>query len=181
MMSWIVATVMRAFGLTLVWGALSGWRSQYAVYGAVAIAVATGFSLLLLPPRRQVQLGAWPKRAWLTLVLINWFLARSAQGGVDVALRALKRPADIAPIVVPAPMLLPDGHARQVALLMMNLMPGSMVQRVVTGPAVDPAVTSESPEKAMMVELHSLAEALQPAEQWAILQRRVGAAAGTRT
>lgn len=181
MMAWVVAVLLRALIFTLVWGSLAGAAPEYAIYGVVAVVAATGFSLVLLPPRRSVQIGGWPRRVWYTLVLVAWFIGRSAVGGVDVAVRAMKKRVDIAPAVVRAPLLLPDGHGRQVALLMMNLMPGSMVQRVITRSGVDADLTGHTADDiATTVELHTLSESLQPAQQWAQLQHRVAAATGTR-
>lgn len=57
-----------------------------------------------------------------------WFAWQSARGGVDVALWALRRTPDIDPEVLVVPVELPQGHARQLAQLMMNLMPGTLIQ-----------------------------------------------------
>lgn len=162
--------------LAALWVFLAGWTADYALYGVLGVIVATAFSLALLPPRRQVRVATWPQRAWHTLVLIAWFAGKSALGGADVAVRALRRPVDIEPVVVRAPVQLPEGHARQLALLMMNLMPGSLVQRVIPGTAEDDRPGDA--DAGLTVELHTLAATLQPAEQWAQLQRRVGAAFG---
>ncbi len=120
------------------------------------------------------------------VVLVVWFLWQSVIGGADVALRAVRRRVDVDPVIERAPFLLPEGHARQLALLLMNLMPGSMVQQVIGQAATDegsdnapePAGSPARDEAEEIVELHSLAAALRPAQQWENLQQRVGAAFG---
>lgn len=160
-MRWVVAAVLRAVLLGVLWLAWSGAGREYVGYGVVAVIVATAVSLAVLPPG-PVRPATWARRtiAWITLA--GWFGWQSVRGGVDVALRALRRTPDIAPEVFDAPQHLPTGDARQLAMVLMNLMPGSMVQRI-------------GDER---VELHTLAAELSPVRQWEELNRRVGAAFG---
>ncbi|WP_229663216.1 Na+/H+ antiporter subunit E [Microbacterium album] len=162
------AVVLRGAVLALVWVVLAGWDAAYAGYGAVSVGAATALSLAMFPVTAPPP-GTVPpwRRARAIAELPLWFLGKSIVGGADVAWRALKRPVDIQPAVVRAPCVLSEGNTRQLALLMMNLMPGTMVQRV-----VDDGAT---------VELHTLAEALHPARQWEELQHRVAAAFGQPT
>jgi len=162
--AWVVSGLVRAGLLSLGWGVLSGADTDYLAYGVVSVLLATALSLVLLPPEGPLRWRVWPRRVWFTLVLTAWFLMQSARGGIDVARRALVRPVDIAPAVVLAPIVVPLGHARELSLLLMNLMPGSMVQQVV--------IESDK------VQLHTLSLQLDPAEQWARLQGRVHAAFG---
>lgn len=172
-----VSVVLRAVLLAVLWVALAGWTADYAVYGLVSVALAVVFSLALLPPR-PARLRSWPARAWGLATLAAWFLGQSVRGGVDVALRALRPAPDIEPAVLSAPIELPAGPARQVALILMNLMPGSMVQRMVTA-AGETADALDA--RAHHVELHTLSTALQPVAQWRGLQWRVGRALGTES
>ena len=98
--------------------------------------------------------------------MLGWFLWQSARGGVDVALRALKPTVDADPQVVIAPLELPPGAARQVALI---LMPGSAVQRMITEDGEPAHEPDHSPTH---VELHTLSLSLGPTEQWRELQHR---------
>lgn len=164
-MKYVIAGILRATVLAIIWVFFAGWSADYAIYGVVSVAAATAFSLALLPPQGNPNPLAWPRRAWFVTLLLGWFLWQSAKGGVDVAIRALKRTPDIDPEVITAKVALPEGHARQVAMLMMNLMPGSMIQR---GP-----LTTEGPDA---VELHTLSATLKPAEQWRQLQQRTARA-----
>ncbi|GAB3849744.1 Na+/H+ antiporter subunit E [Nesterenkonia populi] len=163
----MVSVLLRALLLGVVWVVLAGPSADYALYGVVSVAAGTVLSLVLLPPRGGPELSRWPARVWGSLVLAGWFLWQSARGGVDVARRAARRVPDIEPAVVSVGVALPEGGARQAALLMMNLMPGTMVQR---GPFVA--------EHGEVIELHTLSVSLEPAAQWEALQRRVARAAG---
>ncbi len=160
--------VLRGLLLALVWVALAGFASDYAIYGVVSVAAGTALSLVLLPPRRDSGGAGWFGRLWGSVLLAGWFLWQSAQGGVDVARRSVARVPDIDPEVVTVPVALPEGGGRQVALLMMNLMPGTMVQR---GPRA-------LPDGSECIELHTLSAALEPAAQWGALQLRAARAAG---
>lgn len=173
---WLLACVFRALILAAVWVALAGWDSDYALYGLVSVAAATALSLTLVRPG-PVRLPGVPSRVWGMLRLAAWFLGQAFAGGVDVALRAVRPTTDIAPAVVSAPFHLQPGPARELATLLMNLMPGTMVQRTVSDsgePADRPGIEASG------VELHTLSESLEPAQQWEKLQRRVADAYGVR-
>lgn len=179
MSRWVMAGVLRAVVLGLLWGALSGADPDYLVYGAVSVTLATALSLLLLPPSARSSPRGWPRQLGSVAVLLGWFLGQSVLGGLDVARRVLARPVDIDPSVVTAPFALEPGHARQLALVMMNLMPGSMVQQVVSAEGEPADNTTRGPVRPpSAVQLHTLSPQLDPADQWARLQRRVGAAFG---
>lgn len=207
---WVSAVVIRTVFLALVWLLLAGPDPDYAIYGAVSVAAALLMSLWLQPP---VRIGAAPAgrgsaadasapeelrrgevpaavhQGAAGVVLVVWFLWQSVIGGADVALRAVRRRVDVDPVIERAPFLLPEGHARQLALLLMNLMPGSMVQQVIgqaatddeSGDAHGSAGRQGAENTEEIVELHSLAAALRPAQQWEHLQQRVGAAFGHST
>lgn len=167
----VVGGSLRAVVLALLWVFFAGWDLDYAGYGVVSVLAATAMSLVLLPPTQTPNPARWPQRIWFSVRLAAWFLRQSALGGVDVARRAFAARPDIAPAVVVAPVQLPEGHSRQLAMLLMNLMPGSMIQR-------GPLVPDHQPEgeAGEVVELHTLAAALDPAEQWRQLQLRAGRA-----
>lgn len=92
-----------------------------------------------------------------------WFAAKSVHGGADVAVRAARLRTDVTPQVVTAPLEVPPGGARRPALLMVNLMPGTMVQQV----------REARPCGQHHVELHTLSPAPRPAEQRRRLQELV--------
>lgn len=172
----LVEAVVRAILLAVGWIALAGWEADYALYGVISVGAATALSLALLPPGRvRVAASLRPRRAAAVLRLIGWFLGQAFVGGADVARRAVRRRPDIDPAVVPAPFTLPPGPGRETAMLLMNLMPGTMVQRIITA---DGRETADAGRTAAGVELHTLSEELAPARQWSQLQRRVAAAFG---
>lgn len=159
-MRWVVSTLLRVMLFGIIWVALSGASGDMLVYGIVAVIAATALSLGLIPPG-QPQPKVWPARMWGTIVLATWFLQQSIRGGIDVARRALTRHVDIAPEVVDVDVELPEGPAREVCYLLMNLLPGSMVQRVRTT------------EQGTIAEVHTLSMDLNPEDQWQRLQDRV--------
>lgn len=178
---WWGAAAARGGALALLWVVLAGPSPDYALYGAVSVAAALALSLGLVPPRPPAdragltalgveRVGGPGARAVGAVVLAAWFLGQSVAGGVDVALRAATRTPDVRPAVVDAPVRLPPGGARTLALALMNLMPGSMAQRTRPDDGAAHAV----------VELHTLAAELEPADQWAALEDRVARAAGLR-
>ncbi|NDK32371.1 Na+/H+ antiporter subunit E [Nesterenkonia haasae] len=180
-MRWIVGAVLRAVILGVLWAGFTSASMDYAVYGLVSVLACTALSLLLMPPESPVRLARWPRRIWFAGALCLWFLWQSVLGGVDVAVRSLRRPVRIDPTVVRAPIDLPEGHARQLAMVLMNLMPGSMIQRTTDSEGATALVTTDPDAAAacaepQQVELHTLAPELDPARQWRHLQHRVSRA-----
>ena len=159
-MKWVLGALLRFAVLGLVWLALSGADPANLGYGVVAAAAATALSMALLPPA-EPGVRSWPARLGGTILLVGWFLQQSVIGGVDVARRAVWPTVDIAPAVVDVDVTLPDGPAQQLSLLLMNLLPGSMVQHV------------KEIEGKPVAEIHTLSMDLEPQVQWETLQRRV--------
>ncbi|EEW50683.1 hypothetical protein HMPREF0290_0771 [Corynebacterium efficiens YS-314] len=174
----VAGIVVRVVLFALVWVALAGWDPGYATYGIVSIIAATALSVVLIPPGRA-DIRAWPRRGWALLRLVGWFLRQAIVGGVDVALRAVRRTPDIDTAVVVVPFTLPPGPGRETAMLLMNLMPGTMVQQAVAVDKDGRLTDADCPGAvATGVELHTLSEDLAPARQWAELERRVAATYG---
>lgn len=159
-MRWIVSIVLRMLVFGLIWLALSDASPDYLSYGVVSTAAATALSLAIMPPATP-RIRRWLARVWGTIRLAAWFLQQSVIGGVDVARRALKPQVDIAPEVVDVDVELPEGSGREVCYLLMNLLPGSMVQRV------------RDSEDQKIAEIHTLSLTLNPEQQWQRLQLRV--------
>lgn len=159
-MRWIVSAVLRLSAFGLVWLGLSAADPAQLPYGIIAVLAATALSLALLPPA-QPSIGRWPARIWGTVVLAAWFLQQSVIGGIDVARRAIWPTVDIAPAVVDVDVTVPAGPAQQLCYLIMNLLPGSMVQHV------------KMVDGNLVAEIHTLSLSLEPAKQWDTLQHRV--------
>ncbi|GFZ87789.1 Na+/H+ antiporter subunit E [Nesterenkonia alkaliphila] len=174
---WVVAGLLRAAALGLLWVFFAGLNGDYLIYGAVSVAACTGLSLWLAPPASAVRISRWPARVWYAAALFLWFVWQSVLGGLDVAARSLRRPVRIEPTVVTAQIQLEEGHARQLAMIMMNLMPGSMIQRTTDHTGATSMVQGGGyTVQPTHVELHTLAPELDPATQWQNLQRRVARA-----
>lgn len=165
-MTTAVACLVRAGVFGLLWAVLSGFDPDYAVYGVVSVALVTWLSIVLLPPRTTslAGLAGLGTRVAGVFSLVVWFLGQVGAGGVDVALRAVKPRVDIDPTTVQAPQRLPEGHGRALSLLLMNLMPGSLVQSL--------------SDDGDTVTLHTLSPELDPEAQWRGLQERVARASG---
>ncbi|WP_150463214.1 Na+/H+ antiporter subunit E [Nesterenkonia ebinurensis] len=177
LLTWTAAALLRVVVLGLLWVFFAGLNGDYAVYGVVSVAICTTLSLWLAPPRSPVRIAGWPQRAWHAATLFLWFVWQSVLGGVDVALRSLRRPVRIEPAVVSAPFELQEGHARQLAMVMMNLMPGSMIQRTTDATGATSLMDGDGhTAEPTHVELHTLAAELDPAAQWQTLQHRVARA-----
>ena len=153
-MKWVTAALFRGVAFVGLWEVMSSWESDYALYGLVSVAAATALSLFLIPPGRRLRLRG-------VTVLAGWFLYQAVAGGIDVARRAVQATPDIDP-AVRAHLHLPPGHGRELAMLLMNLMPGTMVQR----------------RCGEEVELHTLSLTLEPVQQWHTLQELVAGAFG---
>lgn len=159
-MRWVVSAILRSIVFGLVWLGLSAANPAQLPYGIIAAVAATALSMALLPSARPC-LRRWPAKIWGTVVLAAWFFQQSVVGGIDVARRAILPTVDIAPAVVAVEVTVAEGPDQQLCYLLMNLLPGSMVQHVKT--------VNGKP----VAEIHTLSLKLAPAEQWDTLQHRV--------
>lgn len=162
-MTWLLSAVLRFLVFASIWLALSKADPANLAYGGMSVALVTGLSLMLLPPKAPT-FRHWPARVWGTVLLVGWFFQQSVIGGVDVARRAMTRPVDVEPTVVNVAVALPEGAPQQLCFLLMNLLPGSMVQHV------------KRVDGHTFAEIHTLSIDLGPKEQWLKLQYRVAQA-----
>lgn len=130
----LLALLVRGAALTLLWWALTEGRSGYVGYGLVSIPVVLLASLWVAPagaaaigPRPSPRPAHLARRAVGLVTLVGWYAWQVVRGGVDVAQRLLRREVDITPVVVQLRTRLPEGAARQLAVGMYGLMPGSLV------------------------------------------------------
>lgn len=121
-------TVRAALGrgavLAVLWWALTEGDSSTWTYGAVIVPLVT-LSTFVLLPLRTAPLRVLP-RALPALRLGGWFLWRSVLGGVDVAVRSLRRPVDTDPVVVEHRLVLPTVGTRVLCANLSSLMPGAL-------------------------------------------------------
>lgn len=167
-MRYVASALLRLIIFAAVWAGFTGAKTDYIWYGLLSVSLATALSLVLVPPR-DFSLLRLPALVWHGLVLGLWFIKKSIVGGIDVALRSLSRPLRIDPVVVSARIELPEGAARHIALILMSLMPGTMVQRLLTE---DGTLAHARGTEPTHVELHAIAAELDPEQQWLELQRR---------
>ncbi|WP_295624038.1 Na+/H+ antiporter subunit E [uncultured Corynebacterium sp.] len=160
--TYAVAAILRGLVFAVTWALLTRADASYLGYGLVLVPSATALSLAVSRPRMAPAPRTWLPRAGRFLLLLGWFAGQAFSGGVDVATRALRGPADIDPYVATLPARLRPGPARELAEAMINLMPGTVVE----------ASDEDS------VDLHVLGSDLDAAAQWAELENRVAAAAG---
>jgi multicomponent Na+:H+ antiporter subunit E len=116
----VLTVLKRAILMALVWLALTGGDAQAWVYGAVAVAGATGLSLVLLPASPR------PARVFRLFALFPGFLMRSVLGGVDVAWRALHPRLPVRPGWISQKTSIRDGAARSLFGAETSLLPGTL-------------------------------------------------------
>jgi multicomponent Na+:H+ antiporter subunit E len=114
------AAALRALILGAAWWAVAEGSGTGWGLGLVVVALATAASLWLQPPGGPaVRLRAVPR-------FVAYFLRRSVLGGVDVAVRAVRRPVDVAPDEVEVPVRLPAGWPRVLLADAVSVLPGTL-------------------------------------------------------
>jgi multicomponent Na+:H+ antiporter subunit E len=134
------------FWWLLVEGRLAGWG-----LGLVAIVVALVASLVLSPPRRRgfSSIGL--------LAFLGFFLLRSAQGGAQVAVLALRPRLALRPTLLELPLTLPPGAPRTLMINALGLMPGTVAIRITDD----------------RLQVHALDERMPIAAEARALERRI--------
>jgi multicomponent Na+:H+ antiporter subunit E len=156
-------TVWTALGrvvwFTLLWVVLVEGDPAYFAYALLTVPVAVAASLVWLPHDRTVREPVRTRgvrRLLALLGLLAWLGVESVRGGVDVARRSLSRPVRVDPVEVVVQVHL-TGGARAVALAVVGLLPGTIVDEVRDGEAV----------------VHTLSTDFDVAGTWHELERRV--------
>jgi multicomponent Na+:H+ antiporter subunit E len=114
------ALAQRAALLAALWWALTDGRTDAWLVGAPAIAAAALASLVLHGA------APWRLRPLALLRTLGWFLGRSVLAGTDVALRALRPRADIAPGFVVLRTRLAEPAERVLLANALSLLPGTL-------------------------------------------------------
>jgi multicomponent Na+:H+ antiporter subunit E len=112
--------VLRAAWFLVLWLVLIGADPADLPAGALAAALATWVSLLLLPPGRAARSPAGMAR------LASRFLLQSVIAGADVARRALDPRLPLRPGFVTYPVHFPPGMTRNVFTTLTSLLPGTV-------------------------------------------------------
>ena len=145
------AVTGRLLLFAVLWGILTGGRTDALPVGALAVPLTTLASIRLLPP------SPWSLRGWLRF--LPYFLVESLRGGVDVAARAFHPRLPLAPALLDYPLRLPPGPARVVMADAVSLLPGTLSAEL------DGAV----------LRVHVLDHRRRPREQLAALEARIAA------
>jgi multicomponent Na+:H+ antiporter subunit E len=116
--------VTRALVFAAVWWVLSEGEPTSWSIGGVAVVLATAASLALVP-------GALPRLKILPLLrFIPFFIARSVQGGIDVARRAFQPVPTLAPAFVSYSVMGMSLAERVVFTMICGLLPGTLSARL---------------------------------------------------
>jgi multicomponent Na+:H+ antiporter subunit E len=110
---------------TLLWWILTDGRADALVFGIAFIVIAALLSSAFKDKRQGTNA---PARVALPALarLIPFFVYHSLSGGVDVAIRAFKRPLPLTPDLVDYPLRLPAGPATVLMAGLVSLMPGTL-------------------------------------------------------
>lgn len=114
------AAGVRAASLALLWWILVEGRADGWAVGIVAVLVATGASLSLLPPgQHRIRPGA-------VLRFLGFFVHHSVRGGVQVAGMALAGRRALQPGVLHFQLALPPGGLQVLMVNVLSVMPGTV-------------------------------------------------------
>jgi len=124
----LAVATWRGAGLFLLWMLLmQSWKPADVVVGLLACAAATWVSMRLLPPAAGgVELGK-------LLALLPHLVWESVVAGFDVARRAFHPRVPLSPGLVPCPLSLPPGFARNTFATITSLLPGTIAADEVDG------------------------------------------------
>lgn len=114
------AVLLRGAVLVALWWLLTGGQDGIWIVGSATVALSLALSLKLAPP----------SAARFSLVgligFLGFFLLGSVQGGVQVALIALRPRLDLRPDVLDIPVRLPEGTAQVLLIGTLGLLPGTL-------------------------------------------------------
>ena len=150
------AATWRGAGLFLLWMLLvQSWKPADVAVGLLACAAATWVSVRLLPPAAGgVRLGR-------LLALLPHLAWESVVAGFDVARRAFQRRVPLSPALVPCPLSLPPGFARNTFATITSLLPGTIAADEVDGVLVYHCLDDTTPVvEQLLKEERLLARAL---------------------
>jgi multicomponent Na+:H+ antiporter subunit E len=147
---WLVAVLV----LSLVWGALTGWRADALVFGIPAV-LAGSLVQFLLPaaPRWRLSL-----RGALGFAL--WFAVQSVRGAVDVARRAFAPDMGLRPCFRAYPLTLPQGAARVMFVNTITLLPGTLSAEIEGDTLIVHMLDGRAPLEADLADLDARIRAL---------------------
>jgi multicomponent Na+:H+ antiporter subunit E len=114
------AILLRGASFAALWWVLAEGRADGWLLGAVAVALSTWTSWIVLPPGPGTVSLLGLSR------FMTFFVWNSLRGGVQVAAMALRGRATLRPALLELPITLPPGGARVLLLNALGLMPGTL-------------------------------------------------------
>jgi multicomponent Na+:H+ antiporter subunit E len=124
--AFVTAFVQRLVVFALLWWILTGVGHEAALFGAPFVVFAALLGTLMRFRARPGSAPLWPARPLALMRLIGFFLWHSLRGGVDVTIRAFRRPLPLKPDLIDYPLRLPPGQAPILMASMVSLMPGTL-------------------------------------------------------
>lgn len=114
------AILLRAAGFAALWWVLAEGRADGWALGAIAVALATWTSCVVLPPSPgRVSPGG-------IFGFLAFFVWNSLRGGMQVAAMALRGRSALRPRILEMQVTLPPGGARVLLVNALGLMPGTL-------------------------------------------------------
>lgn len=112
--------IIRSLSLALLWWILAEGSHEGWLLGVPAVLAATWVSLKILPPREErISLFG-------LLGFMRFFIWNSIQGGVQVAIMALRGRQALQPALLKLTTGLPPGGPRLLLINVLGLMPGTV-------------------------------------------------------
>lgn len=120
------AFTWRLLVFALLWWLLTNGQQAAVLFGAPFVVVAALLSTLARFRLHSSIEARHPVAPVALLRLTGFFLWNSLLGGIDVALRAFRRPLPLTPELIDYPLRLPPGPATVLMSGLVSLMPGTL-------------------------------------------------------
>jgi multicomponent Na+:H+ antiporter subunit E len=120
------ALAWRLVAFALLWWLLTSGQQAAALFGAPFVVIAAILSTLSRFRARPNRGLLHPVAPLALLRLVGFFLWHSLLGGIDVAVRAFRRPLPLTPDLVDYALRLPPGPATVLMSGLVSLMPGTL-------------------------------------------------------
>ncbi|WP_462321478.1 Na+/H+ antiporter subunit E [Halochromatium sp.] len=120
------ALAWRLLVFALLWWLLTTGQQAAVLFGAPFVFAAALLSTLSRFRAHPTTDALHPVAPLALLRLIAFFLWNSLLGGIDVALRAFRRPLPLTPDLIDYPLRLPPGPATVLMSGLVSLMPGTL-------------------------------------------------------
>ncbi|NBC48778.1 MAG: cation transporter [Gammaproteobacteria bacterium] len=124
--AFVTALTQRLLLFALLWWLLTDGQHEAALFGAPFVLSAAVLSTVTRFRGQVLSASLWPARPLALMRLIGFFLWHSLRGGLDVTLRAFRRPLPLKPDLIDYPLRLPPGPTPILMASLVSLMPGTL-------------------------------------------------------